>query len=428
LLHIGYEIDERFDPIQATEAAAKILRRNYEALGTWPLAITAYNHGLNGMKRAVRLTGSTDLVTIIRRYRTANFAFASKNFYAEFLAALHAWKNAGKYFGNIQIHRPAQFMTYRVPHYVKLPTLAEKFGLTVEQIHQFNPSLRSPVLKGQRYLPKDFPLRIPAKQTLEELDRLYAQIPVEEKFAQQIPAHYHRVLPQETLASIARQYEVSPQQLMALNDLRSEHLYVGQILEIPSRERPLLAEAINPMPVPVPKVSLPPFRPVPERADSLTNKVVLLTLREERVPSIVIAASEPTSEWSTVLPDETLGHFADWLRLPTRELRRLNKIRAGQEIRIGQRLRLSFANVSAEEFERKRLEYHKSIEEDFFAAYRIAGTTVHRLRRGETMWHLTQRYQVPYWLLQKYNQEVDLTRVKPGDTLVIPNIGAIEHG
>jgi membrane-bound lytic murein transglycosylase D len=50
---INDDVDERLDPLRSTEAAAKLLRLNYNALeGSWPLAITAYNHGLDGMRRA----------------------------------------------------------------------------------------------------------------------------------------------------------------------------------------------------------------------------------------------------------------------------------------------------------------------------------------------------------------------------------------
>ena len=65
-----------------------MLRANYRMLGTWPLAITAYNHGPNGVRRAVQLVGSTDLVYLIDNYQRSTWGFASKNFYAEFLAAL----------------------------------------------------------------------------------------------------------------------------------------------------------------------------------------------------------------------------------------------------------------------------------------------------------------------------------------------------
>jgi hypothetical protein len=80
--------DDRRDPVRATEAAAHLLRNNYEALGSWPLAIVAYNHGHAGIRAASTVVGSTAIEDIVARYNGPRFGFASKNFYAEFLAAL----------------------------------------------------------------------------------------------------------------------------------------------------------------------------------------------------------------------------------------------------------------------------------------------------------------------------------------------------
>ena len=71
----------------STLAAAKLLRENFETTQSWPLALTAYNHGLSGVMRAVRNTGSRDLCVIIEKYESPSFRFASSNFYAQFLAA-----------------------------------------------------------------------------------------------------------------------------------------------------------------------------------------------------------------------------------------------------------------------------------------------------------------------------------------------------
>lgn len=80
-------VNRRTDPTIATAAAAKLLRQNFEATGSWPLALTAYNHGLAGVLRAVRSTSSSDLCNIIERYNSPSFRFASSNFYAQFVAA-----------------------------------------------------------------------------------------------------------------------------------------------------------------------------------------------------------------------------------------------------------------------------------------------------------------------------------------------------
>lgn len=80
-------VQNRTNPAIATQAAAKILKENYQTTGSWPLALTAYNHGLYGVMRAVRKTNSNDLCEIIDRYESRSFRFASSNFYAQFLAA-----------------------------------------------------------------------------------------------------------------------------------------------------------------------------------------------------------------------------------------------------------------------------------------------------------------------------------------------------
>ena len=87
-LTITRKRDDRRDPIRATDAAAHLLRHNYETLGSWPLAITAYNHGREGIRTAQAAVGSSAIEEIIARYTGPHFGFASRNFYAEFLAAL----------------------------------------------------------------------------------------------------------------------------------------------------------------------------------------------------------------------------------------------------------------------------------------------------------------------------------------------------
>ena len=80
--------DERYDPIRSTGAAARLLQDHQGKLGSWPLAITAYNHGLAGVKQAVVTVGTNDIGRIVAEYRGPRFGFASRNFYAEFLAAM----------------------------------------------------------------------------------------------------------------------------------------------------------------------------------------------------------------------------------------------------------------------------------------------------------------------------------------------------
>jgi membrane-bound lytic murein transglycosylase D len=94
-LKVSRKKDERMDIMKATGAAAKLLKRNYKLLKAWPLAVTGYNHGAYGVKRAIRDVGSRKLVDLIDNYKKSTWGFASKNFYAELIAMIRIFDGLG---------------------------------------------------------------------------------------------------------------------------------------------------------------------------------------------------------------------------------------------------------------------------------------------------------------------------------------------
>ena len=94
-LKVSSKKDERMDIMKATHAAAKLLKRNYKLLKAWPLAVTGYNHGAYGVKRAIRDVGSRKLVDLINNYKKSTWGFASKNFYAELIAMIRIFDGLG---------------------------------------------------------------------------------------------------------------------------------------------------------------------------------------------------------------------------------------------------------------------------------------------------------------------------------------------
>jgi len=90
-------VDERYDPIASTYGAARYLSYAYAKLRDWPTALTSYNHGINGMIRAQSQVGN-DFVRIVEQYDSPKFGFASRNYYAEFLAAREIARNPEQFF------------------------------------------------------------------------------------------------------------------------------------------------------------------------------------------------------------------------------------------------------------------------------------------------------------------------------------------
>jgi membrane-bound lytic murein transglycosylase D len=131
----------------------------------------------------------------------------------------------------------------------------------------------------------------------------------------------------------------------------------------------------------------------------------------------------------TVQALETLGHYADWLELPTQRLRDINSLSFREAVVLGQNLTLDFARVDAPTFEQRRRAYHQQIQSDFFAAYQIEDIDSHVIRSGESLWILAaRRYNVPVWLLRQYNPDLDFDRIQPGAVVKFPRLKAIAGG
>jgi LysM repeat protein len=126
---------------------------------------------------------------------------------------------------------------------------------------------------------------------------------------------------------------------------------------------------------------------------------------------------------------ETLGHYAEWLGVSAAKIRSVNKMKFAKPVLIGHRIKLEFGRVSREEFEEKRREYHVELQATYFAEHRIIGTEVYIVRKGDALWNVTQRFdQLPIWLLQQYNPDVDLADLRPGTQIVMPRVENVVAG
>jgi membrane-bound lytic murein transglycosylase D len=575
-LRIDSVVDERLDPFVATDAAARLLKRNYEITGSWPLAITAYNHGAAGMKRAAQKLGTKNMATIARKYKSRTFGFASRNFYASFLAALDVSRDADRIFGELGRDEPVDYTLISMPHFYRASTLSQALGVSLATLREHNGGLRPAVWEGSKYIPRDYTLRVPRSQIAERPSLLLARIPEHERLSQQHRDRYYKVRRGDTLSRIASRHGVRMSELVALNHLRSRHrIRVGQVLVLPGgaapppsvarmdapadgvyrvrrgdtisiiakrfgvTERALVAEnglrnrhhiAVGqrlripgaaprvlasaepvplstpqpePEPLPEPSRSAPPqqgaevaptepavapepepepvvvpepepivaqepepdpeperepepqvveLAPEPEPDEAIETasepegegepepvQVVPATAPgdddEDGPPAKIAVAKQPThapdpSDYSvhadgrvTVQAEETIGHYADWLEIRASELRRRNGMRYEQPLVIGRLIRLDFRKIDPEEFERRRLEFHRTLQDEFFSAYEVTGTQTHVLRSGETLWYLAERkYQVPLWLLRQYNPDLDFSALPAGVSMVVPQI------
>ncbi len=582
-LRVNNVLDERMDPFKATDAAADLLQENYDRLGTWPLALTAYNHGAGGIAKAVREVGTTDIARIVQRYRGKSFGFASRNFYTSFLAAREASQNAQRYFGPIRKQPPTEYRLVRLNKRFSVKTLQQLAGVDLETLEAHNLALRPRFWSGRSTAPGGVTVRVPKgrpppdhvalaradgwqPKPASALRQVAASEPEPRPTAEEAPAPsaeamaeapardvdtgapapevvvgvaqppeppaaaargriIHVLRAGETVTALARRYEVSTEEILELNHVRNARsLRAGDRLRIPaaapepaepppseaaptpaeappSEAAPTPAEAppseaapaptepaaqpaalalaepsAEPMPTPTAEAiaaatSVTPPAPAEEppsetpqpspagdaqgaetESDHLTEVVAALRAAEAtRSPAAVVpvpadapapAAHEPdpvplttretldlaryrVGKGRTIVlqTDESLPQVAKWLGIGAAKLRRLNKLPRDARPEPGRKLRLDFSKVSAKKFEARRIAYHKSLRDEFFASYEVSGLEQRVVRKGDTLWSLTRgQPPVPTWLLDHYNPDLDLAALKYGKRITIPKV------
>ncbi len=354
-------VDERRDPLDATRAAARLLQDNYRELGTWPLAVTAYNHGRAGMRRAVRRLGTRDIVTIIRRYRGRTFKFASKNFYAEFLAAVHVMRDLERHLPHVRFDQLVRHEEISLTKRVAVSSLLRHSRVSRAELLTWNPALS----RHAAWMPAGYRLKAPELQS-QWLRKALAGIGPMPSFP------YHVVSRGDTLSELAKVYGTSARAIQSMNGLRSVHrLRVGQRLEIPSKSlaRPSVKRSVNRQPVRVVE------RP---RTDGGSHHVVSR--------------------------GDTLWDIARFYGTSARAIQSVNALVSVRRLLPGQRLAIPGGPSSSRSL--KRVVKKPRI--------------YHRVRRGETLSTIADRYRVSPAALQRANSIRNRHRIRAGQRLRIP--------
>jgi membrane-bound lytic murein transglycosylase D len=225
------EVDGRHDVWLAADAAARMIKANYASLDSWPLALTSYNHGVGGMARASRQLRTTDIGVITERYKSRRFQFASRNFYAEFVAAVMVFADRNTLFPGVEPLPPVTFDEFTPGSFVSLLDLASLTETSVATLETLNPALEDRVIEGRMLVPGNYPLRVPTGAQAD-FQRAFEQLPAERKRDRQLNRTY-RVARGDTLASIAKRFGTTTTALNRANGFRTTpRLRVGQVLDI----------------------------------------------------------------------------------------------------------------------------------------------------------------------------------------------------
>ena len=427
---VDYAIDERWDPIRSSEAAAQLLKHSYEKFGNWPLAITAYNHGISGMLSATWTKGGYE--EIFNHYKSKVFGFASRNYYSEFLAAREVAANYEKYFGKITPYTPVECREIVLAGYASIKDLGEYFGVDMATLRKHNPSLRTPVFTRQKYVPKGYSLRLPSDAVQNRMGASL-ELPLSMYKHHQKSSRIYRVKTGDNITNIAKMHGIKVSDLILANKINSKGvIYVNQHLRLPlSGEVADMSET--------PHLSFAEVRQqrtqAPEMTSLRTSSAYEATTPASEfvinpafvggnleVERVMIQKGKPVGIIQVEM-GETLGHFAEWLEIPTKNIRRLNRFPYSKTLPLHMNVKIPLDKISKEQFEETRFEYHKKIQEDFFSFYEIESEQLYQLKKGDNVWTICNDiFEMPVWLLKLYNPKVDFNDLRWSQKLVIPVI------
>ncbi len=238
-LDVNSYVDERSDPILATEAACKYLKSLNKSFNDWDLALAAYNSGPGNVSKAIRRSGGHTNYWNIRENlprETAGYlpAFLATMYIFEY-AEEHGFKSNGPRIPYVATD------TIRVKKMISLQQVAEVINLDIKELEFLNPSYKLgiiPVVKGENYVLR-LPIEAVGKFVASE-DAIYAYAKAEfnkrekplPKFFKQSDRIRYRVRKGDYLGKIAARYGVGVSQIKRWNGLRSTKLSVGQRLTI----------------------------------------------------------------------------------------------------------------------------------------------------------------------------------------------------
>ena len=253
-------IDDRMDPVKATEAACKFLKKLHGIYGDWNLALAAYNAGPGNVNKAIRRSGGKRTYWEVRPFLPRETQGYVPNFIAAaYLLTYHKEHNI----------KPApakntfyQLDTICISKGIHMSTIERLSGWNEDEVSALNPIYKTRYIPGTDpkqcitgpfseigklvsfgdslyslekfiYSPKPKPVEVVDSSKLIFDSTGAVVTPIVKPLSPEKPVTiWHRVARGETLHSLSVKYEVSIEDIKKWNYLRSNTAPLGRNLKI----------------------------------------------------------------------------------------------------------------------------------------------------------------------------------------------------
>ncbi len=242
-LEVNSLVDERYDPVKASDAAARYLRDLYSIYNDWHLVIAAYNCGSGNILKAIRRSGNKTSYWDIYPYLPAE----TRGYVPIFIAANYIMTNYSRHNICVDVPKFVNMMTdtVRVNRRVHLKQISNVLNIDIEDLRFLNPQYKRDIVPGNI---KSYPVVLPIDKISSfendidsivayDADNLINRVikvkPAKGKKRKGGSYRYHRIRKGESLSTIAHKYGTTVSKLKRANRLRSNRIRAGRRLKIP---------------------------------------------------------------------------------------------------------------------------------------------------------------------------------------------------
>lgn len=347
-LEVNSLIDERRDPLKASDAAANLLKKFYDIYGDWSLVLAAYNCGPGNVNKAIKNAGGKRDFWEIYPYLPSE----TRGYVPAFIAANYIMNNFGLHGISPAVARaPIVTDTVHISERVHFKQISDVLGLSVEELRILNPQYRRDVVPGNI---KPYTLILPSVQAYcfkANFDSIRAhdsemyglRAVAEPAAAPRLITKYHTVKRGETLASIASEYGVTAESIKKANRLKSNRVKRGKKLKIQIYEQPAPAEMAS---------TADTVKGAPQQALAEVSTAVA-PVNQQTAPANTRKKSTASTAAKSAAPKkykvksgDTLGAIASRNGLTVAALKKANGLRSDR-ISIGQSLTIPAKSTSS---------------------------------------------------------------------------------